>query len=104
MSSANLLDLIFFVLTNGLNIYSYIIIAYCLFSFIPQAFSSPIGYKIYITVYRLSRPAFDLVQMIIPARFLTFGMISITPILVFLGIHLMQYGLFSLYSILKGML
>lgn len=96
MSLAELIVIFCGVLIKGLDLYFYVIVAYCLFSFIPQAFSHPIGYKIYMIVYKLAKPAFDLVYMIIPARFLTIGMISLTPIVIFVGIHLLQLGLIQL--------
>lgn len=101
MSLADIIVLFFVLLVKGLNIYSYLVIAYCLFSFIPQAFSSSIGYKIYIIVYKLVKPAFDLVYMVIPPRFLNIGMISLAPIAVFVGIHLIQIGLIELANIIS---
>ncbi|MBZ7979228.1 YggT family protein [Campylobacter sp. RM12642] len=104
MSFADIVVLLLVLIIRGLNIYSYLVIAYCLFSFFPQAFTSPIGYKIYNIIYKLVRPAFDLVYMIIPPRFLNIGMVSLAPIAVFVGIHLLQIGLFELVKIVKGLL
>lgn len=100
MSLAELVLIIRDILMIALNIYSYIVIFYCLFSFVMQAFSNPWVFKIYLLLAKLSKPAFDIVYMIIPQRFLNIGMISLAPIAVIVGINLLQLGILEVAKLI----
>lgn len=97
---SSLVIFIFNILTYALSIYKYMIIAYCLLSFIPIRTSNEIVYKIIYILHKAVRPAFELVQMIIPRRFLTIGMVDLSPILIFLGIYFLEIGLYKLAVLL----
>lgn len=91
---------IFNILIYALNIYQYMIIAYCLLSFIPIRTSNEFVYKIIYILHKTVRPAFELVQMLIPRRFLVIGMVDLSPILIFLGIYFIKIGLYYLVKII----
>lgn len=76
-----------FIVSTAFNLYEFILFVYCLMSFIPAIYNSPIGRF----VSGLVDPLLNLIRRIIPT---TIGMLDFSPIIAIIIIQLLERAVF----------